>query len=80
MLEDPRELLARAWPPLMPLPPKALRLVELGVLRGTLWFPTRSPPRFMFPALAPPRLETSRVPALGPAPRLPMSRVPALGP
>ena len=79
MLEEPRELLARAELPLMPLlaPPKPLRFVELGVLR-TCWLPTLllPVPRFelMFPALAPPRL---------PAPDWPtpplFARLPALG-
>ena len=65
MLEEPRELLARAPLPLMPedAPPNALLLVALPEF-GTCRLPTRSPP--------PPRLE---LPA--PAPRLDASRVPA---
>src|SRR5271166_6360386 len=83
MLEEPRELLARALLPLMPLPapPKALLLVELGVLR-TCWLPARSGPvprlAFTLPAFAPPRFCASRVPALGPVPaRFEASRPPA---
>ena len=78
MLDEPRELLARAWLPLMPAPapPKALLLVELGVLR-TCWLPTRSGPvpRFelMLPALAPPRL-----PALALFPGWHVARCPRL--
>src|SRR3974390_3029219 len=59
MLEDPRDWLARAPPPLMPLPPKALLFEALGVLRGTLWLPTRSPP---------PRLPAPPTPPAPPAP------------
>src|SRR5260370_8995660 len=68
ILDEPRELLARAWFPLMPAeaPPNALRFVALGV-RDTSRLPTRSapPPRFI-----------SLVPALGPAPRFDISRPP----
>lgn len=74
MLEEPRELLARAPLPLMPddAPPNALRLVALPEF-GTCRLPTRSPPppRLVLPA-PPPRLE---LPA--PPPRLDASRVPA---
>jgi hypothetical protein len=45
MLEEPRELLARALAPLYPLelpPPKPLALE--GLLFGMLWLPIRSPP------------------------------------
>lgn len=33
MLDEPRDWLARAWLPLVPLPPNPLLFVELGVLR-----------------------------------------------
>src|SRR5580658_2018135 len=61
ILEAPRELLARACPPLerAEAPPNALRFVALGPW-DTCRLPTRSPP--------PPRF-ISLVPALGPAPR-----------
>src|SRR3984957_4203801 len=60
ILEEPRELLARAWLPLIPeAPPNALRFVALRFC-DTCRLPTRSPP--------PPRF-ISLVPALGPAPR-----------
>ena len=39
-LEEPRDWLARASLPLVPLPPNALRFVPLGLF-GTRWFPTR---------------------------------------
>lgn len=82
MLEEPRELLARAELPLMPLPapPKAFLLVELGVLR-TCWLPTLLAPvaRFelMLPALG--LLPRFAVPALGPDPRFELM-LPALAP
>ena len=68
MLDMPRLLLLRAAPPLVreEAPPKALLLLELGVL-GTLRLPTRSPPAL---DLLEPRLLAPVVPRF--APRLPV--------
>ena len=82
MLDEPRELLARAWLPLMPddAPPNALRFVELGVFR-TCWLPTLLAPvprfKLMLPALG--LLPRFAVPALGPDPRFELM-LPALVP
>ena len=61
MLEEPRELLARALLPLKPLelpPPKPLAFdgLLLGMFWLPIWFPPPLPPRFAVLGLeAPPR-------------------------
>jgi len=65
MLEDPRELLARALLPLLPAPPKAPPPLRDALLLETLRLPMRSEPPPRLAALGCCRVEASeRFPAL----------------